>query len=273
MILLIGDIQGCDEALGRLLDKAGFSPSRDRLVALGDLVNRGPRSLAVLQRLAALGDAASCILGNHDLHLLAASQGLRQLGRGDTLGDILDSPQREAWIDWLRHRPLALQVDRWLCVHAGVPPGWTPALTLSLAHEVSQLLASSRWTELLKVMYGNEPIQWKDDLRGAARWRFIINALTRMRFCTAEGEMDFKAKEGASSAPQGFMPWFEVPGRLTAGQPMAFGHWSTLGLINRPDLLALDTGCVWGGQLSAARVDGGRLEVIQVDCTAAQRPG
>jgi bis(5'-nucleosyl)-tetraphosphatase (symmetrical) len=268
MILLIGDIQGCDEALGRLLDKAGFSPSRDQLVALGDLVNRGPQSLAVLQRLSSLGNAASCLLGNHDLHLLAASLGLRQANRGDTLGDILASPQREACVDWLRHCPLALQVDRWLCVHAGVPPSWTVEQTLGYAQEVSDLLADKHWPALMKVMYGNEPVQWDDQLSGAARWRFIINALTRMRFCTAQGELEFKAKEGASAAPKGFMPWFEVPDRLTCDQPIAFGHWSTLGLINRPDLLALDTGCVWGGQLSAARVDGGRQEIIQVRCTA-----
>ncbi len=273
MILLIGDIQGCDEALARLLDEAGFSASRDHLVALGDLVNRGPQSLAVLERLASLGDSAQCILGNHDLHLLAASQGVRPLHRSDTLGGLLASPKRDAWLDWLRHQPLALQAEGWLCVHAGVPPAWSSTQTLEHAGEVSALLGSDAWKDLLKVMYGNQPSTWHDGLRGEDRWRFIINALTRMRFCSAQGELDFEAKEGAGSAPPGFMPWFEVPGRRSAGTPIAFGHWSTLGLINRPDLLALDTGCVWGGQLSAARVDSGRRDIIQVPCTAQQRSG
>ena len=273
MILLIGDIQGCDAAFGRLLDVAGFSPSRDRLVVLGDLVNRGPRSLAVLQRMEALGDSARCLLGNHDLHLLAVAHGLRATHHDDTLDEILRHPRLPAWIDRLRRLPLALQVEGWLCVHAGVPPQWTAQQTLEHAGEAERMLAGPDLHGFLAVMYGNQPARWSDTLAGADRWRFVINALTRMRFVAPDGELDFKAKEGAAQAPPGLLPWFEVPGRRTAGTPIAFGHWSTLGLLDRPDLLGLDTGCLWGGQLSAARIDGGRREIIQVECPQSRRPG
>ncbi len=273
MILLIGDIQGCDSALQALLDQAGFSPSRDRLVLLGDLVNRGPDSLATLRRLQALGPAATCLLGNHDLHLLAMAGGVRLPHRGDTVADILTAPDGAALLDWLRQQRLAHLEAGWLCVHAGVLPGWTTAQTLALAAEVQSALRGPGLQAFLQAMYGNAPAQWHDSLQGADRLRVIVNALTRLRFCSVAGLMDFETKEGAAAAPPGFMPWFEVPGRATAKQPMAFGHWSTLGLIDRADLLALDTGCVWGGRLSAARVDGGRREVLQVACTQARKPG
>jgi bis(5'-nucleosyl)-tetraphosphatase (symmetrical) len=273
MIHLLGDVQGCATALDRLLAEIGFSPSRDRLVVLGDLVNRGPESLPVLRRLAAFGSAAVCLLGNHDLHLLAVAHGVRPLHRGDTFGDVLAAPDRAAWIAWLSQRPLAHLEAGWLCVHAGVVPQWTVARTLELAAEVQALLRGPDLAAFLRVMYGNEPRLWSESLAGAERARFVINTLTRIRFCTEDGSLDFKAKEGAGAAPPGHRPWFEVPGRLTASEPVAFGHWSTLGLVNRPDLLALDTGCVWGGALTAVRVDGGRREVLQVACAQAQRPG
>ncbi len=273
MIYLVGDVQGCDDALYRLMLALDFSPSRDRLVFLGDLVNRGPASLAVIQRLVALGSAARCLLGNHDLHLLAVAQGVREMHRGDTFGDVLDHPKAGTWLDWLRHQELAFLEAGWLCVHAGVPPQWTVEQTLSLAAEVQTLLSGPDLAHFLPKMYGNEPSCWADTLQGADRHRFVINALTRMRFCNADGVLDFKTKEGAGAAPDGFMPWFDAPGRATAGQPMAFGHWSTLGAVDRSDLLATDTGCVWGGCLSAVRVDGGRRDWLQVRCTQAQRPG
>ncbi|MDP2004088.1 MAG: symmetrical bis(5'-nucleosyl)-tetraphosphatase [Rubrivivax sp.] len=273
MLYLIGDVQGCAQALQRLLSEINFSPSRDRLVLLGDLVNRGPASLAVLQMLAPLQGAATCLLGNHDLHLLAVAHGVRGLHKGDTFGDVLAAPDREAWLDWVRAQPLAHLEAGWLCVHAGVVPQWSSAQTLALAAEVQAMLRGPDLTAFLQVMYGNQPDQWRDDLAGDDRLRFVINTLTRIRFCTAGGRLDFKTKEGAGAAPAGHHPWFEVPGRASAGQPMAFGHWSTLGLISRPDLLAIDTGCVWGGTLTAVRVDGGRREVVQVDCEQAQKPG
>jgi bis(5'-nucleosyl)-tetraphosphatase (symmetrical) len=273
MIHLIGDLQGCCDPLDRLLDVIGFSPSRDRIVLLGDLVNRGPQSLAVLRRLRALGPSATCLLGNHDLHLLAVARGARSLHRSDTVREILDAPDREAWLDWLRQCRLAVLESGWLCVHAGLPPQWDTATTLALAGEVETLLRGEQLADFLPQMYGNQPDRWSDALTGAERWRFVINALTRMRFCTPDGTLDFKAKGGADTAPPGHLPWFEVPGRRSEGQPVAFGHWSTLGLITRPDLLSTDTGCAWGGQLTAVRVDGGRREVVQVPCPAAARPG
>ena len=273
MNYLIGDVQGCCGALERLLARIDFSPSRDRLYLLGDLVNRGPASLATLRRLAALGDAAVCLLGNHDLHLLAVAHGVRPLHRSDTLREILDAPDRPALLDWLRQQRLACFAQGWLMVHAGLLPPWDSEQTLALAAEVEAVLRGPALAEFLPQMYGNAPARWDDGLQGADRLRCIVNALTRLRFCDAEGTMDLKTKDGADGAPPGFMPWFEVPGRRSAGVPIAFGHWSTLGLIDRPDLLSLDTGCVWGGKLSAMRVDGGRRELIQIDCEQAQAPG
>jgi bis(5'-nucleosyl)-tetraphosphatase (symmetrical) len=273
MHYLIGDLQGCCDALDRLLHKINFSPSRDHVHVLGDLVNRGPASLATLRRLRGLGASATCLLGNHDLHLLAVAAGVRKPNRKDTLGQILASTEREAWLAWLRQAQLADMACGWLTVHAGVLPQWSTERTLALAAEVQQVIRGPALGDFLQVMYGNEPSRWRDDLGGSERWRFVVNVLTRIRFCTAEGELEFDTKDGADAAPAGYAPWFEHPRRLTAHQPVAFGHWSTLGLINQPHLLALDTGCVWGGALTAVRVDGGRREVVQVACEQAQRPG
>jgi bis(5'-nucleosyl)-tetraphosphatase (symmetrical) len=272
MIHLIGDVQGCADALERLLAEIGFSPSRDRIVVLGDLVNRGPASRAVLRRLMSLGDAAHCLLGNHDLHLLAVAHGVRSRHRGDTFDDVLDAPDRDALLDWLRDRPLACSEAGWLCVHAGLVPQWSPADALTLAAEVHEVLRGPALHEFLPRMYGNEPVRWDPALAGPERWRFVVNVLTRMRFCRADGTLDFQTKEGAHAAPPGHHPWFDVPGRRSAGEPIASGHWSTLGLVERPDLLVIDTGCVWGGTLTAVRVDGGRREIVQVRCVQAQSP-
>lgn len=274
MVYLIGDVQGCCGALQRLLDTVAFSPSRDHVIMLGDLVNRGPDSLGTLRLLRGLGDAAACLLGNHDLHMLAVAHGIRKAHRSDTLDGLLNAPDRDEWTTWLRHRRMALHEHGWLMVHAGVPPQWTLATTLQLATEVEQQLRGPDLHAFLTVMYGNHPDRWNDALQGNDRLRFAINALTRTRFVAADGTLDFAAKEGAGSAPSGLLPWFEHPERQTQGVPMAFGHWSTLGLIHRHDLLALDTGCVWGGKLSAARLaPDGSTEIIQIDCVQAQRPG
>jgi len=278
-LYLIGDVQGCDEALGRLLDTLDFSPSRDRLVLLGDLINRGPDSLGVLRRVQALGDSARSLLGNHDLHLLGVAHGVRKPGRRDTIAPILDAPDREPLLDWLRHRAMALH-ERiggrdLLMVHAGVLPAWTVEDTMARAHELEAVLRSPNLDNFLQEMYGNEPASWSDDLSGSARLRVIVNTLTRMRFCSAEGTMEFEAKDSAAEAPTGYMPWFDVPGRRTAEAVVAFGHWSTLGWLSRPDLLSTDTGCVWGGCLTAVRI-GATLderERIDVRCTQAQAPG
>ncbi|HRP26856.1 MAG TPA: symmetrical bis(5'-nucleosyl)-tetraphosphatase [Burkholderiaceae bacterium] len=273
MIFLIGDVQGCCDAFDRLLAEIGFSPSRDHLWLLGDLVNRGPQSLATLRRVKALDGAADCLLGNHDLHLLAVAAGAQPLKRQDTLGDILDAADREELLGWLRSQRLAAFEAGWLLVHAGVAPQWDCAATLALASEVEAALRGPGRVSFLRKMYGDAPARWSDELEGAARLRFIVNALTRMRFCDARGRLEFATKDGAGTAPKGYMPWFEVPARKTAGTPIAFGHWSTLGLIDTPELLSLDTGCVWGGALTAVRIDGGRRELHQIRCPQARKPG
>jgi bis(5'-nucleosyl)-tetraphosphatase (symmetrical) len=273
MNYLIGDLQGCCDALERLLQRLDFSPSRDRLWLLGDLVNRGPASLATLRRLQGLGSAATCLLGNHDLHLLAVAHGVRPAHRSDTLQPLLQAPDRDTLLDWLRQQRLAVFEAGWLMVHAGVVPQWSRDDTLAAAAEVEAVLRGSALPDFLRAMYGNEPARWSPDLAGHDRLRFTVNVLTRLRFCAADGTMDFKTKDGAGAAPAGFLPWFDVPGRRTADTPVAFGHWSTLGLLNQPMLLGLDTGCIWGGQLTAARVDGTARDIIQVDCEQAQRPG
>jgi len=282
MNYVMGDLQGCADPLERALSAIDFSPSRDRIYVLGDLVNRGPDSVAVLRRLAGLGDAAVCLLGNHDLHLLAVSQGLRSVHRSDTLDGVLQDPQREHWLDWLRHQRLAVHAHGWLMVHAGVPSAWTVSDVLVEAAQVEALLRGPDGAAALAGLFGNEPARWSPELCGPDRWRFTINALTRLRFCFADGTLEFATKEGASGAPAGCTPWFDAPNRRTAGTPVAFGHWSTLGLINRPDLLALDTGCVWGGCLSVARLPersqaasaaAVSAEIIQIPCPQAQKPG
>lgn len=283
-LYLIGDLQGCNGPFQRLLQRVDFSPSRDTIYLLGDLVNRGPDSLAVLRCLAGLGDSAQCILGNHDLHLLAMWQDVRKPSRKDTAQQVLNAPDAPALLDWLRHRPMALCRHGWLMVHAGVLPQWSATQTLALASEVEQVLRKSRKDELalfLKAMYGNKPAQWHEGLTGFVRLRIIVNALTRIRFCTPDGRMDFDSNEGADQAPAGYLPWFDVPGRATEGQAIAFGHWSTLindqlktvRLMN--NALPLDTGCVWGGCLSAARLGDSapEFEIIQIHCEQSLAPG
>ena len=283
-LYLIGDVQGCNSALQRLLDEISFSASRDTLYLLGDLVNRGPDSAGVLRRVMGYGAAAQCILGNHDLHLLAIANGVRKPHRKDTLQGILDAPDRQAMLDWLRWQRMAIleNIDGHdvLMVHAGVLPSWTASETIALASEVESILRSTAMKEFLHQMYGDEPALWSDTLSGTPRIRVIVNALTRLRFCDADGKMEFTAKDGVGSTPLGYWPWFDVPGRQTASITVAFGHWSTLGWINRTDVLSLDTGCVWGGCLSALRLGGGtrnsttlRQELIQVPCFQAQKPG
>jgi bis(5'-nucleosyl)-tetraphosphatase (symmetrical) len=274
-LYLIGDVQGCDAALQRLLEKIGFSPSRDTLYLLGDLVNRGPQSAAVLRRVMGYGDAAKSLLGNHDLSLLALAHGQRPPHRNDTMDEVLTAPDFAAMIDWLRRQRMAIHAHGLLMVHGGVLPQWDVAQTLALAAEVEAALRGAGLVAFLAQMYGNQPARWSDDLAGAQRLRVIVNALTRLRFCTPEGEMDLHASGGPSDAPPGTLPWFDVPGRRTASATIAFGHWSTLGFLQRPDIIALDTGCVWGGFLSALRLGESNAahELIQVKCEQAQKPG
>ena len=269
-LYLIGDLQGCDDALERLLSHIDFSPSRDTAYFLGDLVNRGPNNVGVLQRLMRMGSSAQCLLGNHDLHLLAVAHGVRPLHPQDTTQDILQSHERHVLLDWLRHQHMAIHAHNVLMVHAGVLPSWSVQQTLSLASEVEQALRSDDWVAFLPKMYGGPPHQWRDDLAPPLRLRVILNALTRMRFCTAQGEMDFTVKESADQAPAGLMPWFDVPERQTAGHMIAFGHWSTLKDTGRNDVVCLDDGCVWGGCLTALKLDS--FERLSVNCPQALDP-
>ncbi len=249
-VFAIGDVQGCLSSLNTLVKKL---PRGSKLIFLGDLVNRGPDSLGTLRRLKQLQESgiAECILGNHDLNLLACDAGIRETKPLDTIDDILRAPDRHELIDWLRHRPMALSNGKVLLVHAGVLPQWSLKRTLSLAHEVELTLRHKKYREFLAHMYGNTPNRWDPQLSGMDRLRLITNTLTRIRFCTPDGEMEFKSKEGLESGPVGYIPWFETPKRKTQSIPIVFGHWSTLGLLNRHGVVGIDTGCVWGGTLTA----------------------
>lgn len=267
----IGDIQGCAARLDALLALIDAECPDAHLIFVGDLVNRGPDSLRTLRTLRALGSRVRVVLGNHDLHLLAIAHGIRQPNRSDTITAILDAPDRAALLDWIRQQPLALLEEQTLFVHAGVLPQWHGQQVVDLAHEVEQQLRSDNWVDFLRTMYGNEPARWDDDLQGAARLRCIVNALTRLRYCTPDGEMEFATKESPDVPPAGYVPWFAVPGRKTANLTVVFGHWSTLGLTMQPNVIGLDTGCVWGGKLTAVRLSDRKL--LQVDCPQYQQPG
>jgi bis(5'-nucleosyl)-tetraphosphatase (symmetrical) len=266
----IGDVQGCFDQLELLLEEIGFAPSRDRLWFVGDLVNRGPRSLEVLRRVRALGERAVVVLGNHDLHLLRTAAGAAPRKAGDTLDAVLAAPDCEELLDWLRARPVLHVEGEYLMVHAGLLPSWTVARARELASEVESALRGSRHRDVLADLHGGPPHAWRDDLRGTGRLRVVTKAMTRLRFCTADGVMDLDAKGGAAQAPPGFMPWFEVPGRRSRDAAIVCGHWSVLGLRMAPNLLAIDTGCVWGGSLSAIRLEDRRI--WQRTCAASAAP-
>jgi bis(5'-nucleosyl)-tetraphosphatase (symmetrical) len=251
----IGDIQGCHTEFRQLLELIGFSPREDRLWLVGDLVNRGPDSLAVLREVKALGDAVVTVLGNHDFHLLTVAAGHTKPHRRDTIAPILEAPDRDELIDWLMRRPLVVIEGDHLLVHAGLLPQWTPATALMLSREVQAMLASARAGAFLAVLYGDEPRAWRDDLEGFDRLRVVVNACARLRFCTADGTMEFREKRGPDRAPEGFRPWFEHEARASAGKTIVCGHWSTLELKLAPNLLMLDSGCVWGGALTAIRLE------------------
>ena len=265
----IGDIQGCFNSLQRLLDKCAFDPARDRLWLVGDLVNRGPKSLETLRFIKGLGPAALTVLGNHDLYLLmVAHGGAKGRGKDDTLQPILDAPDRDELLDWLRQQALCHVENGYCLVHAGLLPAWSVAQARALAREVEAALQGPEHLTFIAKMWGSQPDCWSDDLTGWPRLRVIINAMTRMRFCSATGVMNFQAKGETTNAPPGFMPWFEVPGRQSAQAVMVTGHWSALGLRLTDQLLALDSGCLWGGHLTALRLED--RAVFQVDCSAGE---
>ena len=267
----IGDVQGCMAELESLLSACAFDPASDALWFVGDLVNRGPDSLAVLRYVRALGSAATTVLGNHDLHLLCLSEGFGRPRKDDTLEKVLDAPDREPLLAWLRERKMIHVTAGHVLVHAGLLPQWTPDKARRLGGEVEHALRGPGYREFLRRLYGSEPAEWDEALEGQDRLRVIVNAMTRMRFCTASGRMEFNAKAGLDAAPPGYRPWFEVPGRRSEGHTLVCGHWSALGLRREPGLLALDTGCVWGGMLTAVRLEDGAL--YQVPSLSPLRPG
>lgn len=261
----IGDIQGCFDSFRRLLDLIRFDPAHDRLWLVGDLVNRGPHSLETLRFVKGLGKAAFTVLGNHDLHLVMLAEGYSKRREDDTLDAILAAPDREALLAWLRQRPMMHVENGYALVHAGLLPQWTVARARELAGEVEAALRAEDFRDFLANMWGSEPPDWRDDLTSWPRLRVIVNAMTRMRFCSAEGVMEFKAKGEAADAPKGYLPWFAVPGRRSADHVLVTGHWSALGLKIEPNLLALDSGCLWGRHLTAVRLP--KRKVFQVDCS------
>lgn len=261
----VGDIQGCHTELVNLLESLKFNPASDVLWFVGDLVNRGPDSLEVLRLVKSLGDAAITVLGNHDLHLLAVSEGVAELNSSDTLEEILTAPDRDELLFWLRSQQLLHASGDHVLVHAGLLPQWSAAKAASLSREAEAALRGSDYVEFLEKMYGNKPRVWDDKLDGYDRLRVIVNAFTRLRICTSKGEMDFKFKSELKNIPKGYMPWFEVPDRASQNETIVFGHWSALGLRLEPRVIALDTGCLWGGPLTAIRLEDRQL--FQVDCT------
>lgn len=265
----IGDIQGCYDSLLHLLDLCAFNPDKDRLWLVGDLVNRGPKSLETLRLIKSLGPAALTVLGNHDLYLLMVAEGGAKFrGKDDTLQAILDAPDRDELLFWLRQQALCHVEGNYCLVHAGLLPQWTIAKARELAGEVETALRGATYPEFILNLWGSEPAVWTEGLSGWSRLRVIVNAMTRMRFCTPEGIMDFHSKGESTQAPAGYLPWFEAPGRKSAEGIIVAGHWSALGLKITPNLLALDSGCLWGGHLTAIRLED--RQVFQVNCSPGE---
>jgi len=264
-IYAIGDIQGCYHELEQMLKLIQFNRENDQLWLVGDLVNRGPDSLSVLRLIKSMGSAAITVLGNHDLHLLAVAAGMAELSHSDTLDAILAAPDRDELLNWMRQQRLIHVQDNYVLLHAGLLPGWSVQQALQLAHEAEQALRSADYVTFLGKMYGNTPHEWDDKLTGYNRLRVITNSFTRMRICTADGRMQFKFKGILADVPEGYLPWFDVPQRKSSEATVILGHWSALGLIVRPNVIALDTGCLWGGELTAIRLQDRKL--FQVKCT------
>ena len=261
---VIGDIQGCWAELQELLRQIHYQPDADEIFLLGDLVNRGPDSLSVLRW--AFQNSIRTVLGNHDLHLLAISVGAARHNRSDTLTDILAAPDRDELLDWLRRQPLLIDLPDALLVHAGILPAWDRALARSLADEVSAVLSGPDYGEFMQVMYGNTPHAWNAALSGVERWRFAVNVFTRMRMVDADGALDLDYKGELPDAPVDLAAWFDYPTRALAGQRIVFGHWSALGLMQKNDVTALDTGCIWGGALTALCLNNGRVTQAPARC-------
>ena len=269
-IYAIGDIQGCFDDLLRLLDVIAFDPKSDQLWFAGDLVNRGPKSLETLRFIRALGSSAVAVLGNHDMHLLAAACSNKVNHKKDSLNAILEAPDKNELIDWLRHRPLFHYNTEFCLVHAGLPPQWDFKTTKKMALIAEQALRRPDYHLFLQQMYGNKPNQWSPNLKGMSRLRFIINCFTRMRYCDAEGRLDFTHSGAIGTQASNLMPWFEVPNRKNADMRIIFGHWSTLGYHEGSNCYAIDTGCLWGGQLTALKLSK-PVQRISIDCPGVKK--
>lgn len=270
----IGDVQGCCDALLRLLEKIRFDPAADRLWFVGDLVNRGPQSLEVLRLVRGLGDRAVCVLGNHDLHLIARWQNRhRHRNACDTLSPILEADDGDELCHWLRRRPLLHHDPKldWLMLHAGLPPQWDITTAMRLAGEVEQVLRGDGFTAFLDHMYGDQPTRWDERLAGWERLRFAVNCFTRLRFCSRSGHIDLRHKGAPGENQNDLLPWYAHPDRRSANQRIVFGHWSTLGLYRGHNVHAIDTGCLWGGALTALRLE--NAHPTQIDCPATRNPG
>ena len=269
----IGDLQGCYDALQRLLDKLHFDPSQDQLWLAGDLVNRGPDSLTTLRFVKSLGNKAITVLGNHDLHLLAIAAD-HKTTKDPGLKEILAAPDVDELLDWLRKQPL-LHYDAqqdFAMVHAGIYPAWTLQQALDYAEELHQILASDDYLDFIHHMYGNKPRSWRDDLSGWDRLRFIVNCFTRMRYCDTDGKLNLKDKGPIGSQRADSLPWFDMPKRKTRKQRILFGHWSTAGRLDTKDVYALDTGCIWGGDLTALQLDTEKPKYISIACPEFKHP-
>jgi len=265
---VIGDVQGCYAEFRQLLDLIRFDRTKDKLWLVGDIVNRGPDSLSVLRYVKALDETAVMVLGNHDLHLLMVAEGCGKMNRNDTLGDILAAPDRDELLCWLRRRPLLHINGNYVMVHAGLLPSWSIGQASQLAKSVENALRGNGFHELCAHMYGNQPDHWDENLEGYERLRVVINAMTRMRVCTPDGKMNFAHKGLEKDIPQGYVAWFEAPGRASREATILCGHWSALGLKITDNVLALDTGCLWGGSLTAIRLDD--RKIFQVPCAAGE---
>lgn len=269
----IGDVQGCYDELRLLLDEIAFDPAADRLYFVGDIVNRGPLSLETVRFIKNLGGSAVTVLGNHDLHLLAVAQGASKTKRRDTFGDILGAEDRDELLDWLRRRPLLHSAGEFYLIHAGLPPQWDMETASRCAKEVEDVLGGDGAVEFFLHMYGDSPALWSDDLQGWERIRFITNCFTRLRFCTSGGELDMKEKGPPGSQAAHLLPWFSVPGRASKGVKIIFGHWSTLGFHGKNGCHCLDTGCLWGGELTALRLEDSRRFSVSCISGGHQKPG
>lgn len=264
-IYVVGDLQGCFAPLQQLLHKVQFNPPRDQLWSVGDLVNRGPESLATLRYVKSLGDSFRMVLGNHDLHLLAVARYGERSRPEDTLVDILNAPDREALLDWLQAQPLLISAAGYTLVHAGIPPQWSLPEAQQLAAEVETVLRSPHAEQFFATMYGDQPDNWSAQLPAPERWRVITNYLTRMRFCAANGRLELQNKQPPQHPPPGFAPWFSHHNRRTQNEKIIFGHWAALGGKDvGANLFALDTGCAWGGRLRVMQLH--TEQYIECDC-------